>query len=143
MSTIVLRCPCTIVLRILANLSTIVLRRSYSLLFLSFLVLNLLLGGAGQGPAPSAMGSVNRHPADRLADVRAAIRELEEEEAALRTWLLENRDDLAGDEHIAVIASQDRRRLDLKGLADEIGRSLLDRFTITSRVTILKVRERG
>jgi hypothetical protein len=32
-------------------------------------------------------------------------------------------------EHIAVIGSQSRKRVDLKGLADEVGASLLQRFT--------------
>jgi hypothetical protein len=35
----------------------------------------------------------NRHPADRLADVRSEIKRLEEEEAKLRAYLLEHPQD--------------------------------------------------
>jgi hypothetical protein len=35
----------------------------------------------------------NRHPADRLADVRSAIKQLEAEEARLRAFLLEHPQD--------------------------------------------------
>ena len=50
----------------------------------------------------------NRHPADRLADVRSEIKRLEAEEAKLRAYLLEHPHDRIGEEHIAVIGSQSR-----------------------------------
>jgi hypothetical protein len=51
-----------------------------------------------------------------LADVRQEIRRLEEEEVKLRAYLLEHPEDRTGEEHIAVIGSQSRRRVDLKAL---------------------------
>ena len=57
----------------------------------------------------------NRHPADRLADVRFEIKRLEVEEAKLRAYLLEHPHDRVGEEHIAVIGSQSRKRVNLKG----------------------------
>ena len=63
----------------------------------------------------------NRHPADRLADVRTEIKRLEHEEEQLRVYLLEHPQDRTGEEHVAIIGSQSRRRVDLKALADEIG----------------------
>ena len=57
----------------------------------------------------------NRHPADRLADVRFEIKRLEGEEAKLRAYLLEHPHDRVGEEHIAVIGSQSRKRVNLKG----------------------------
>jgi hypothetical protein len=45
----------------------------------------------------------NRHPADRLADVRQDIKRLEEEEQELRVYLLEHPHDRTGIEHIASI----------------------------------------
>jgi len=44
---------------------------------------------------------LNRHPADRLGDVRSEIKKLEAEEAKLRSYLLEHPQDRTGEEHIA------------------------------------------
>jgi len=85
----------------------------------------------------------NRHPADRLADVRSEIKRLEAEEAKLRAYLLEHPHDRIGEEHIAVIGSQSRKRVDLKGLADEIGASLLQRFTSFRSATVVRLQQRA
>ena len=66
----------------------------------------------------------NRHPADRLADVRSEIKKVKAEEAKLRAYLLEHASDRTGEEHVAVVGSQSRKRVDLKALADEIGASV-------------------
>jgi len=87
--------------------------------------------------------ATNRHPADRLAEVRIEIRRLEGEEQELRGYLLEHPDDLVGEELIASIGSQDRRHVDLKALADEVGRSVLTRFTRIQRTTCVRLRERS
>jgi hypothetical protein len=84
----------------------------------------------------------NRHPADRLADVRSEIKRLEAEEGKLRAYLLEHPQDRAGTEHIAVVGSQSRRRVDLKGLADEIGASILQRFTTFRSAMIVRLQQR-
>jgi hypothetical protein len=68
---------------------------------------------------------LNRHPADRLADVRSEIKQLEAEEERLRAYLLEHLQDRTGQEYAAIVGSQSRRRVDLKALADEIGASVL------------------
>jgi hypothetical protein len=57
------------------------------------------------------MESSNRHPVDRLADVRSEIKRLEEEEVKLRAYLLEHPTDRTGEEHIAVVGSQSRKRV--------------------------------
>jgi len=85
----------------------------------------------------------NRHPADRLADVRSEIKQLEAEEAKLRAYLLEHPQDRTGEEHIAVIGSQSRRRVDLKGLADEIGASILQRFTTFGTAMVVRLQQRA
>jgi hypothetical protein len=41
-----------------------------------------------------------------------------------------------GEEHIAIVGSQSRKRIDLKALADEIGASILARFTNYRAATI-------
>jgi hypothetical protein len=84
----------------------------------------------------------NRHPADRLADVRSEIKRLEAEEAKLRAYLLEHPQDRAGEEHIAIIGSQSRKRVDLKGLADEVGASILARFTTFGAAMIVRLQQR-
>jgi hypothetical protein len=52
---------------------------------------------------------------------------LEEREQELRAYLLEHPDDRIGTEHVAAISEQQRKRVNLKALADEIGASLLAR----------------
>jgi hypothetical protein len=84
----------------------------------------------------------NRHPADRLADVRQDIKRLEEEEQQLRVYLLEHPHDRIGVEHIATVGEQRRSRVDLKALADEIGHSLMQRFTHFSSCRTVRLRER-
>jgi len=44
----------------------------------------------------------NRHPADRLAEVRSEIRQLEAEEEQLRAYLLEHPQDRTGQEYTAI-----------------------------------------
>jgi len=85
----------------------------------------------------------NRHPADRLADVRSEIKRLGAEEERLRAYLLEHPQDRTGEEHIAVVGSQSRKRVDLKGLADEVGASILQRFTTFGTAMIVRLRERS
>ena len=85
---------------------------------------------------------LNRHPADRLADVRSEIKRLEAEEAKLRAYLLEHPQDRTGQEHVAVVGSQSRRRVDLKALADEVGASILQRFTTFRSAMIVRLQQR-
>jgi hypothetical protein len=46
-------------------------------------------------------------------------------------------------EHIAVIGSQSRKRVDLKGLADEVGASLLQRFTTFRSAMLVRLQQRA
>jgi hypothetical protein len=85
---------------------------------------------------------LNRHPADRLADVRSEIKRLEVEEVKLRAYLLEHPSDRTGLEYVAVIGSQDRKRVDLKGLADEVGASILARFTTFRSAMTVRLQQR-
>ena len=85
---------------------------------------------------------LNRHPADRLADVRAELKRLEAEEVKLRAYLLEHPQDRTGEEHVAVIGSQSRKRVDLKALADEIGASILARLTSFGTAMVVRLQQR-
>jgi len=84
----------------------------------------------------------NRHPADRLADVRSEIKSLEAEEVTLRAYLLEHPEDRTGEEHVAIVGSQSRKRVDLKGLSDEVGASILQRFTSFRSAMIVRLQQR-
>jgi hypothetical protein len=84
----------------------------------------------------------NRHPADELYDVRSEIRRLEDREQELRNYLLEHPQDRIGIEHVATVCSLTRRRVDLKGLANEIGASLMARFTAMVSGLVVRLRER-
>ena len=83
----------------------------------------------------------NRHPADRLADVQSEIKQLEAEEEQLRAYLLEHPLDRTMQEYTAIIGSQSRKRVDLKALADEIGASVLARFTSFRSMMVVRLRE--
>jgi hypothetical protein len=87
-------------------------------------------------------GMQNRHPADELADTRSEIRRLEDREGELRAYLLEHPDDRKGTGYEASIGTQRRKRIDFRALADEIGGSLLGRFTSYVSVAVVKLRER-
>jgi hypothetical protein len=84
----------------------------------------------------------NRHPVDELADVRTEIRRLEDREQELRAYLLEHPNDRRGTDYEALVGTQQRKRIDLRALADEIGASLLGRFTRYATITMVKLRER-
>jgi len=84
----------------------------------------------------------NRHPADRLADVRSEIKRLEAEEATLRAYLLEHPQDRNGEEHTAVVGSQSRKRVDLKALADEVGHSIVAHFTTFTTGMVIRLQQR-
>jgi hypothetical protein len=87
-------------------------------------------------------GMQNRHPADELSDVRSEIKRLEDREEELRAYLLEHPNDRKGVDYEVLIGTQQRKRVDLRALADEIGASLLARFTRYISVAIVKLRER-
>jgi hypothetical protein len=85
----------------------------------------------------------NRHPADELSDIRAELQRLGEREQTLRAYLLEHPEDRVGDEHVASIGSQQRKRVDLSAFADEVGHSLMERFTSYRTCAVVRLRERG
>jgi len=74
--------------------------------------------------------------------VRTEIRRLEDREQEPRAYLLDHPDDRIGMEYIASIGEQRRSRIDLKALADEIGHSLMQRFTHFTSCRMVRLRER-
>jgi len=55
--------------------------------------------------------------------------------------LLEHPQDRTGEEYTAIVGSQSRKRVDLKALADEIGASVLARFTSLRSMMVVRLRE--
>jgi hypothetical protein len=63
-------------------------------------------------PATHSKTQPNRHPVDRLGDVRALLKELQEEEIALKATIagmMGEADSLGGDEYIASQRLQQRK----------------------------------
>jgi hypothetical protein len=83
----------------------------------------------------------NRHPVDRLADVRHQIRELQEEEAELRAKIISD-DDLVGDNWCATLTVTEREKLDTKAVLKKFGTDRLREFLTVSRVSYLRLKER-
>jgi hypothetical protein len=61
----------------------------------------------------------------------------------LRAYLLEHPQDRNGEEHVAIVGSQNRKRVDLKALADEVGHSIVAHFTTFTTGTIVRLQERA
>jgi hypothetical protein len=94
------------------------------------------------------MGSVqelktNRHPADRLADVRSQIKKLEETEAQLREELIASPQNRRGDEWIAKIIQQDSGRYDLAAIVKHYGTAALEPFKSNRSITYVKLKPKG
>jgi len=60
----------------------------------------------------------------------------------LRAYLLEHPQDRNGEEHVAIVGSQSRKRVDLKGLADEVGHSIVAHFTTFTRGMVVRLQQR-
>jgi hypothetical protein len=80
-------------------------------------------------------GISNRHPADELAEVRAAIRELKAREAELRLLLLDGLD-LKGDLWRATIRTQTRELVNLAA-AKQAPPDVLGPFLWTRNITMV------
>jgi hypothetical protein len=80
----------------------------------------------------------NRHPADRLAEVREEIENLKAKEKFLRAILLRNERDRRGEEWRAWPQEHSRQRLDAVAAKNHLG-DLLDPFYVTSTFTTLRL----
>ncbi|MBR0746190.1 hypothetical protein JQ582_19855 [Bradyrhizobium japonicum] len=63
---------------------------------------------------------MNRHPVDRLADVRAEIRQLQLVEQELRAEILRT-GDMIGDDNEATLTEMETERIDLERMKVELG----------------------
>jgi hypothetical protein len=84
----------------------------------------------------------NRHPADRLADVRAELRRLETEEDVLRAELMAAGADMQGEEFEALVRDRTQDRIDVKAAVRALGRDVLRPFLKRSSWRELRLRRR-
>jgi hypothetical protein len=74
-----------------------------------------------------------------LHDVRESIAALKEEEAELRTFLLNNPGQRCGDEYLAVIRPYERRSVNMEGLKAEVGAEVIKRFTVATAFDMVRL----
>jgi hypothetical protein len=67
------------------------------------------------------------------------IRELEFREEELRSYLLANPQDRHGDEFFAVVRSMQRRHVNVKSLAIEVGPEIMAKYTSTRAVDVVRL----
>jgi hypothetical protein len=86
----------------------------------------------------------NRHPVDQLAEVRAQIRTLQEEEETLRAKVLDGECGLAGDDYVAIVQTRPQNKVDMQALRKAFGAALKP-YLVAREVTQvwLKVRSGG
>jgi hypothetical protein len=83
----------------------------------------------------------NRHPVDQLADIRAEIKVLKQREEALRSEVLANPEDLAGDENEALLCQTRVERVDLDLMKRELGLLFLRPFLREQVVTSVRLKQ--
>ena len=80
----------------------------------------------------------NRHPIDRLAEVREEIAALKTEETELRELIL-GRHLVEGDEHVASLTEQIRKTLDRKSLERAFGKAAVAKHENASGFTVIRL----
>ena len=84
--------------------------------------------------------NTNRSDVDRLGDIRAEIRRLEEEDAAIRDRLIRRGEKMVmGDEYAATITQKEQPRFDAKAAMAWLGRERLGQFMRVSKTTYVRV----
>jgi hypothetical protein len=76
--------------------------------------------------------SENRHPVDMLADIREAIKKLENEEKILKEQIIRT-GDTVGDDNVAQLKESERKTLDRTALEAHYGSEVIAQFLKTSR----------
>lgn len=87
---------------------------------------------------PKPRKSSNRHPVDRLSDVREQIKLLEAEEKSLRQAIIDT-GDTVGLEYVAMIKSNEQKRLDRPTLDATFGKAQIDACTKTIAFSTLNL----
>jgi hypothetical protein len=88
------------------------------------------------------MTDPNRHPADRLADIRAEIAVLREEEENLRQGFISGALPLYGDEFTVNVERKENLRIDGAALRKHVDEVVWRPFAITATSDYVTVRKR-
>lgn len=87
---------------------------------------------------PKIKNTRNRHPVDRLFDLREQIKNLQEEADGLRADIMRTQD-YVGAEYMAVPKTTEQRRLDRPALELEFGKARIDALCKVIEVTTLNL----
>jgi len=87
---------------------------------------------------PKTIKSENRHPVDRLFDIRETIKALETEEKMLKEQIIAS-GDTVGDEYLAQLKDSVRKTLDRKALEAHYGSEIIAGFCKESSVRTLSL----
>jgi len=87
---------------------------------------------------PAKKVTRNRHPVDRLFDLREQIKGLQEEADGLRTDIMRT-GDYVGVDYMAVPKTTDQRRLDRDALELEFGKARIDALCKVITITTLNL----
>jgi hypothetical protein len=87
---------------------------------------------------PTKKVTRNRHPVDRLFDLREQIKALQEEADGLRTDIMRTAD-YVGAEYMAVPKTSEQKRLDRPALELEFGKARIDALCKVTTVTTLNL----
>lgn len=88
------------------------------------------------------MSISNRHPVDRLADIRAEMKILKAEEDAIRDALRADGADLSGVEHYARIVTTQTTRLDRTKLEAKFGKEAIKDCLVETPIVQVRLVER-
>jgi hypothetical protein len=87
---------------------------------------------------PKPKKSQNRHPVDRLADIREQMKALEAEEKILKERIIQT-GDTVGDDNIAQLKDSTRKTLDRTALEAHYGIETIAQFLKTSSFTTVSL----
>jgi hypothetical protein len=88
------------------------------------------------------MTDPNCHPADRLADIRAEIAALREEEAELREGFISGELPLEGGDHIVVIDCKLIERIDSRAMREHVEESIWSPYLIATPTTYVTLKRK-
>ena len=85
----------------------------------------------------------NRHPADRLADIRGQIKKLETDEAELKDELIASPQNRRGDEWVAKVTQRSSGRYNIAAIVKCYGTAALEQFKSNKPVTYVQLQPKN
>jgi hypothetical protein len=88
------------------------------------------------------MTDPNRHPADRLADIRAEIAVLREQEERLRQGFISGELSLEGDDHIVMVECKEHLKIDGPALRKHVDETVWRPFAVIATTNYVTARKK-